>query len=302
MSASGEIFAAPDRPPDITPARHVYNPAAAVSDGCIENIWFPSGDTLGQQRWVATADIGTDTLIHRGHHLHIEALAAAGMRNIFERFGLRSFHHAAKDTSTYPRPVEVHNAAIAFPSSEYQRQLVDRHAAAAPHRQERYTIATYPSGKFTGVQQIGELAQKRLIMCQEDPHDLHDDGRYYYLGYYMHDLTIHFPAWLCLPPIISTGLQERAAKLHKDYMYGKETGSYYLTESAEQQMARMTGLIDGLVTVWTMNKLINGGADTYGDQMSELLQWNASGSYRNLTIEQIEKPREEEVLVARWVI
>ncbi|HSD56224.1 MAG TPA: hypothetical protein VLA92_03660 [Candidatus Saccharimonadales bacterium] len=302
---SGEAFAPPQRTPDFTPVTGAFNPDYAKSLGAKREVWMPTDSESAEIRWSVTAHEGNEEYqIGDNNILYVERLAAAGMRNIFERFGIRSFYTRQRDTETYDTPVEIHEAALAFPSSAKHAQLLDEFAEGS-QRVDRFRIR-HCDGQYSGADLLNALNSNELLMStagEIEPRS--DDGSGYYLSFYAHDLTVHFPAWLCLPKDISQRIRRQASDLLSEYRFAEKASGNERLERAMQNINEFGGLLDQTVNVWRMERLVSGddladtrAADEYNEDMSKILRYE-SNQYAQSTLHHIRDPREDQVLAAR---
>jgi hypothetical protein len=298
--SSGEVFETPQRPADFVLPYGYFDPDLPKTEEVTRKIWMPTDTEPGQYRIQVVTSAGNhDNRIERHNFLDLEEVAAAGMRRVFERFDLRSFHTCQQDTQNHDAPADIREAAIAFPSSARHAELVNDFADSS-RGQTKYRIKAWEDS-YEGIELLTELDANRLIMSTTgevlDP--LVDDGGTYDLQFFAHDLLVHFPAWLCLPRDISTRIRRRATDMVRSYSCAQESHSLARVEAAEGQVNRLGMLLDQTVNIWNMRGLLDGSNDTYDDKMSEILQYQ-SPRYSVTTREHIANPREDEVLMSRW--
>ena len=294
---SVEIFAPPDREPDFHRVMPSGFPNYPEGEGWTQDLWTPTPDAPGQERITDICGPNTRPYVTRTRFVEIDRLAEAGMRQVFERFGLRSFYQETKDNETYGVPAIVRYAGLEFPSSaQLQARLAD-FSSDSGHRDDTFGI-THISGKFDGITQISELAEGNIVMSVEDESDSIDGT--YHLHYFSHDLRLHFPAWLCMPPTITVPLVREAEAATRARAAAAEDSRWRPLDLAERRMARMTELIDGLFTTRALLSLLDGGEPDYGKDMSELLGWPSHRFYENEIKKHIANPMMSDVLVSGW--
>lgn len=281
---SGEYFAPPQRPADFT------HPKGQV--------WMPTETEPAQMRWqLATAEKNQGHKVAPVGLLSIERIAAAGMRDVFEHFDIRSFHTVKTDTEASHTPLEIHEAALTFPSSARLARLVDDYADAS-RRVERFRIK-HCDGRYDGPDLLSALHSHQLLMSTKgEIEDPASDGSTYYFNYFTHDLTVHFPAWLCLPQDISQRIRRKATDTITTYNAAKNSPSSERFASAQKQVNTLGFLLDQTVNIWQMNDVVHGITDTYDANMSQILGIEST-RYSETTREHISNPNEETVLAAR---
>lgn len=280
--ASGEYFTPPSHPADF--------------DRPGEQIWMPSDARPAELRWkhTATQQHESSVCVPTGL-LSVEQVAAAGMRAVFERFDIRSFYIAQTDPSD--THAEIHEAALAFPSSKRLAQLADDFATTSK-RVERFRIK-HCDGRYDGPDFLSALASHQLLMSTgneiESPNS---DGGTYHLGYFAHDTTVHFPAWLCLPQDISQRIRRKATDTMNDYNAAKNAPGSERLALAQERVNSLGFLLDQTVNIWRMRDIVQGDTEIYDANMSQILGIE-SQRYSKLTREHIAHPNKDVVLAAR---
>jgi hypothetical protein len=290
-----ERFAPPDREPDFHAVRD-FVPSSPYSEGVKETIWTPAKTELGQHRFVTVRPEGAESMLDCNRFLHIETLAAAGMREVFERFGLHSYLEVTQDTKQHGVPATTRSAGVTFPSSEQLQQRADAFAAqTSDSHTKKLEVALTAPGKFTGMKQIGELAEGRLAISTEQGRPVDD---MYEFDFYLHDLKIHLPAWACQPPTITTAVCEEARAAIAEYRAADASDSWQRFEAAKTRIGSMTDLINGVMATPALTSLVEGTADNYGEMMCELLRRGTPRDYEQQILRHVANPDMRDVLVA----
>jgi hypothetical protein len=239
-----------------------------------ETVWAPTETSLGHIERYGIASPGVEMYLER--YAGLEHLAAAGMRQTFERFGI----HAALSGTSYEDPNQPHvelvkrSLSLAFPSHVQLKETVDNHAKTVQGATLRVTSCV---GEFTLINQLDELSKGNLLLSAEQ-HPDDPDLTYFWGSYYMHDMLEHFPGWLSLPPELLGKLQAcatEAAEAYKKHPPGAFTVSRE-ADKANTRLVEVATIIDERLDIHDLGRFLTGGDSRFGKGMAYLLGGKAS--------------------------
>jgi hypothetical protein len=280
---SGEFFAPPSRPADFTL--------------CGGKAWMPTETEAAQLRWQAFASEENQGALTNDYFMPVERVAAFGMREVFKKFGIRSFHTSRTDSESPEKPTTIHEFGLALPSSAHHAKLVDDFADAS-QKIERFRVQ-HCAGKYDGLDLPKALGDGKLLVSTDGEvlptESNHSD---YYLNLYPHDLAIHFTAWLCLPPDLSLRIRRQANDTINNYSFAQRSSDLNRVIAAGKKVDRFGFWIDQAVSIWRMDEIIGGATDRYNESMAEVLEYK-DPNYAAKTVAHIKNPNENQVLAAR---
>lgn len=225
----------------------------------------------------------------------IEKLAAKGMRSILAAFGFKTYFILEEDRESHSEPLHRTTQALSFCSSGQLKRLSTAFAGQA-QAGEKFTIELTHPEEFSALEQIKALSQGKILIAREDP----DRAASRIYDYYRHDSRLHFPAWLGMPPTITTGIYEQANECMRRYTWAIASGSGSAVDIEMGRIRRMAELLDSALATSTLAKVAAGESTTFGTDITELMRWGNPDHYEALTREHMANPSEDAVLVCRW--
>jgi hypothetical protein len=290
-TSSEHAFGAPLQDPSFRHER-AYDPVAGSGAGFSESIWLPTKVKPGQHRVVTVGGPGEAAPVDAGPIEAIESLAAAGMRPIFAEYEILSSTRL-EDTVARGRPVHIKTAALSFPSAE-QIEAHTAVVAMTDQSVERFKVRFVDPRKMLSVDRSKAISEGEVLIALEK-----DADRLSEPAQYLHGSRLRFPAWLCLPEDITTGIRRQADEFMKVYNVAGEVGSATLAAPLLERMRTMNTLLDTVITTDTLGKVARGEPNNFGESIARLLGWGTPEFFETITREHIANPTADKVLIAR---
>jgi hypothetical protein len=228
-------------------------------------LWLPDGQRTG--RIEAFPECSPDEVRFLPYYIEgsereieeLNALAAGGMRDPLEAIGY---------SIDYDKPTRTGHATYA--SSEY---LATRFAEP-PQENELGLPAfrVFQGERYTGLESIGALAEGYVLLSDSiRPHTQYPtdyiDEKFTIMG---HDMLVHAPAWLCLPPPVVARVQAAAQRAITAYRTAEVDSPAQAT--ALKRIGRMTHLIDTNIYTLPFSQIVETEGRTMDHHVGERLR------------------------------
>lgn len=264
-----------------------------------ETLWLATATEPGQHRHTYVGAGEFELGRHHAEYILIEHLASAGMRHIFEDVGLMTTLQVSEDRTSYPEPVVRHESAFVFPSDEQLVANINARLGSFSGG-TRLSLALLPHGKYHGVEWVPPLGDGIFKISGEVPADLQ---KRQYLSYYQHDICLHVPAWLAMPPFVTTRAYAKSREATIAYRNAVNSDDTDIraydrrVAPATETIDQLTGNLDIINTV-QLRQLLTGGEEDITPVLAEALGGDPA-EYKHAILEHIANPRWENILVAR---